>query len=130
MQSHCHSQLKDDSPVGEEEEVREAGPVHPYKDVRVVGDLQLHQKWNIPERHTRDLSPVLSFHDLGDAGQWQRLQNSPKFVIHHVDLQVGDRLERVHQLGTRDTANRLGSASTNHFTRLFMQEFRVNKVFK
>lgn len=98
MQSQCHSQLKDDSPVGEEEEVCEASPVHPYKDVRVVGDLQLHQKWNIPERRTYNISPVLSFHNLGDARQWKRLQNSLKFVIHHVDLQVRHRLERVQQL--------------------------------
>ena len=44
----CHSQLKDDSPVREEEEVCETSSVHPYKDVRVVGDPQLHQEGNIP----------------------------------------------------------------------------------
>lgn len=97
-QSQCHSQLKDDSPVGEEEEVCEASPVHPYKDVRVVGDLQLHQKWNIPERQTHNISPVLSFHYLRDAGLRRRLHNSLIFVIHHIDLQVRDCLQRVHQL--------------------------------
>lgn len=56
----CHSQLKDDSPVREEEEVCEARPVHPYKDVRVVGDPQLHQEGDIPERQTGSHTSIIS----------------------------------------------------------------------
>lgn len=52
----CHPQLKDDSPVGKEEEVCEPRPVHPDEDVGVVGDLQLLQKGNIPE-NKRHQSP-------------------------------------------------------------------------
>lgn len=55
----CHSQLKDDSPVREEEEVCETRPVHPYEDVRVVRDLQLRQERNIPERQTGSQTSII-----------------------------------------------------------------------
>lgn len=37
----------------------ETSPVHPYKDVRVVGDPQLLQEGNIPERQTMSYTSVI-----------------------------------------------------------------------
>lgn len=110
----CHSQLKDNSPVWQEEEVCETRPVHPYKNVRVVGDLQLRQEGNIPEGqvvthqslllcehchyYAIQKAKMIPFHGIASVVMWRALHNSPVFVVHHTDLQVRHRLEGIYQL--------------------------------
>lgn len=51
-QINNHVQLEYDGPVREEEQVCEAGSMHPNKDVRVMGHPDLLQEWHISATHT------------------------------------------------------------------------------
>lgn len=81
-----HSQLEDDGPIREEEEVRQARPVHADEDVRVVGDPDLIQERDIPDGGEKrfEASQLLPM----------RLQRSVilnsyllVFVVHQFDLE-------------------------------------------
>lgn len=48
----CHSQLKDDGPIREEEQVSKSRPMNPDEDVRVVGNPELFQERDVPTDKT------------------------------------------------------------------------------